>query len=433
MILKGNSRGGAKDLALHLMKDENEHIEVHELRGFASDTLMGALNEAYAVSRGTRCQQFLYSLSLNPPAQEVVGVADFEAAIDQVEEKLGLSGQPRAIVFHEKEGRRHAHAVWSRIDTENMKAVQMSFDHRKLKSISRELFLEHGWSMPRGLMNSQERDPRNFTLAEWQQAKRAGKDAREIKAAFQDCWAVSDSRQAFERALEERGFRLAKGDRRGFVGVDMHGEVYAVSKWAGIKTKDVRAKLGSENDLPSVDQRRKEFAAQVDRRLNELKCAQDTLFESQRAQFESSRKSLVRRHKVERLLLSEKQKARSTAEALKRQARYSKGIRGLFDRLSGGHRRIKERNELEAYEAMMRDRAEKEALIFKQMDERRGLQARMINLRQLHTARTQELKKDIRDVQIRAQISLAEQSEEIKNFQKNRAKRQPSPSRDFEP
>ncbi|GEM_PF-1262451 len=58
MILKGNQRGGAKDLALHLMKDENDHVEVHELRGFASDTLMGAFNEAYAISRERSVSSF---------------------------------------------------------------------------------------------------------------------------------------------------------------------------------------------------------------------------------------------------------------------------------------------------------------------------------------------------------------------------------------
>ena len=194
MILKGNSRGGAKDLALHLMKDENEHIEVYELRGFASDSLMGALNEVYAISRGTRCKQFLYSLSLNPPKTERVTTAQFEAAIERAEEKLGLSGQPRAVVFHEKEGRRHAHCVWSRIDRAQMKAVHMFRDHTKLMSVSRELFLEHGWPMPEGLADSSKRDPKNFTLEEWQQAKRVRKDARTIKTAFQDAWAISDSR-----------------------------------------------------------------------------------------------------------------------------------------------------------------------------------------------------------------------------------------------
>ena len=50
MILVGNQRGGAKDLALHLMKTENEHIDVHQVRGFASENVMGALNETYALS-----------------------------------------------------------------------------------------------------------------------------------------------------------------------------------------------------------------------------------------------------------------------------------------------------------------------------------------------------------------------------------------------
>ena len=116
MILVGNQRGGARDLALHLMKPENEHVAMHELRGFASDDLREALMEAEALSKGTRCHQFLFSMSFNPPGHERVATEDFERAINEAEERLGLSGQPRAIVFHEKEGRRHAHAIWSRID-----------------------------------------------------------------------------------------------------------------------------------------------------------------------------------------------------------------------------------------------------------------------------------------------------------------------------
>jgi hypothetical protein len=67
MILVGNARGGGRDLARHLMKTENERVEVAELRGFVADDLDGAFRETYAISRGTRCQQYLFSLSLNPP------------------------------------------------------------------------------------------------------------------------------------------------------------------------------------------------------------------------------------------------------------------------------------------------------------------------------------------------------------------------------
>ena len=63
MILEGNQRGGAKNLALHLLQEENDHVDVHELRGFISDDLVSALNKVHAVSKGARAKQFLFSLT----------------------------------------------------------------------------------------------------------------------------------------------------------------------------------------------------------------------------------------------------------------------------------------------------------------------------------------------------------------------------------
>ena len=254
MILKGNQRAGGTQLARHLLNArDNDHVEVHELRGFVADDLVGAFKEAYAVSTGTKCRQFLFSLSLSPPETETVPVEHFEAAIAAIEDKLGMTGQPRAVVFHEKEGRRHAHCVWSRIDTDRMRAINLSHYKLKLRDMSRQLYLEHGWKMPRGLMNSRERNPLNFSQAEWQQAKRTRQNPQALKEMFQECWAVSDSRAAFANALEERGFWLAKGDRRGHVAVDWHGEVYAVSRYIGVKAKEVRARFGEADSQPSVE------------------------------------------------------------------------------------------------------------------------------------------------------------------------------------
>jgi hypothetical protein len=102
MILKGSQRGGAGRLSAHLLRqDENDHVAVHELRGFSAQDLKGALREVEAISKGTRCRQYLFSLSLNPPETERVPAKAFEDAVDRAEETLGLSGQPRAIVFHE--------------------------------------------------------------------------------------------------------------------------------------------------------------------------------------------------------------------------------------------------------------------------------------------------------------------------------------------
>ena len=47
MILVGNQRGGAKDLADHLLKQENEHVEVHELRGFIADAELGMAQHGF--------------------------------------------------------------------------------------------------------------------------------------------------------------------------------------------------------------------------------------------------------------------------------------------------------------------------------------------------------------------------------------------------
>jgi hypothetical protein len=182
MILKGSQRAGASALAAHLLNDrDNDHITVHQLRGFVADDLHGALHEAHAISKGTQCKQFMFSVSLNPPKDSVLSDEAFERAANACEERLGLTGQPRAIIIHEKEGRRHAHVVWSRIDANQMRAINMAHFKTKLTALSKELYLEHGWELPDGLKHMGGKSPLNFDLAEWQQAKRIGIDPREIK------------------------------------------------------------------------------------------------------------------------------------------------------------------------------------------------------------------------------------------------------------
>jgi hypothetical protein len=390
MILKASQRAGAKQLAVHLLReDDNDHIEIHEIRGFAAADLKGALREAYAVSRGTRCRQYLFSVSLNPPENEKVPIAAFEQAINAIEARVGLKGQPRVIVFHEKNGRRHAHCVWSRIDADALKAVNLPHFKLKLKDISRDLYIEHGWKMPEGLVKSEERNPLNFSREEWQQARRIGRDPRTIKEIFQDCWAISDSRKAFQNALEGRGYYLAKGDRRGFVAVDYNGEIYSVTRWTGIKTKDVAARLGDPDDLPSVDEVKAQVAAKVVQKLDRLAKEMKSVFDVARSGLLEQKKKLVAWHRHERKLLQEIQTARWLQETSIRTERFRKGLKGLWDRLSGRHTVIKIRNEQEALQMKTRDDTEKQALIDRQLDERRALQRQ---IKALHDHHESELK-----------------------------------------
>lgn len=395
MILKASQRGGAKALGVHLLKAENEHVEVHEIRGFASDNLMGAMKEAYAVAKGTRCQQFLFSVSLNPPETAAVGTDAFEAAIARIEEKMGLVDQPRMIVFHEKEGRRHAHAVWSRIDADTMTARPMSLFKTKLREVSKSLYLEHGWQMPRGLMDSKERDPRNFSLAEWQQAKRMGRNPRALKAAIQDCWAVSDSCASFAQALESRGLYLAKGDARAHVAITYEGEVVSIPRMVGIKARQVTAKLGKADDLRSVADARAHIAATVAPRLGQLIGIAGEARAREMAPLEEKRIAMKENHALERVRLDEGQKARSITEARQRAARLRGGVAGLWDRMTGQHGRVTRENETDAFAAFRRDRDQRNGLVADQLNERRTLQCAIVAVRHRYTARVTELYRDL--------------------------------------
>ncbi|MEM9450284.1 MAG: relaxase [Cyanobacteria bacterium P01_E01_bin.6] len=385
MILKGSQRAGGMQLARHLLNtDENDHVTVHEVRGFISHDLHGAFKEAYAVSRGTRCKQFLFSLSLSPPETERVPIEIFEKAIDAIEERMKLANQPRAIVFHEKEGRRHAHCVWSRVDVENMRAIHLPHFKLKLQDISRQLYIENDWHMPRGLANSEERNPLNFTRAEWQQAKRLGRDPRKIKEVFQDCWAMSDGPNGFKNALEARGYYLAKGDRRGFVAVDWRGEVYAISRWTDKRTKEIKAKLGTPEQLPSVDEVKGTIAQKFEDRLRCFKSEIKQEFESARLGLKRKRDLLVARQKSERTDLKEKQGMRWNREAQQRADRFRKGIIGMWDWVTGRRSVIRKNNQEEIARAQSRDDAEMQILVERHLKERRELQQQIKSIRLRH-------------------------------------------------
>jgi len=395
MIMVGHSRGNGQNLARHLLSSENEHVTVHDISGFACDDLHGAFKEAEAFSRGTKCQKYLYSLSLNPPAKESVETKDFEIAIARVEKTLGLEGQPRAIVFHEKENRRHCHVVWSRIDTDNMKAIGLSFPKRKLNALAKDIFLEKGWELPKGFLNPRLRDPKNFTLEEWQQTKRQNKDPREIKAIFQSCWKQSDSKPAFENALKEHGYRLARGDRRGYVTTDIKGEVYSLSRYAGVKTKDLKKRLGDNKDLPSIEQAQAEIAKEVTPNLKKLYNRQSQSLDKLNHSYVRMREQLTRRHEKQRSQQRQMQGKRTMAETKARQERFNKGLRGLFDRITGTYSKTKRQNEFETYQALQRDQKQRDVLIFKQMEQKRELTKRMTHQMDKPSRNYKDLKADI--------------------------------------
>jgi hypothetical protein len=422
MILKGSQRGGAKQLANHLLKVvENEHVEVYEVRGFMSDDLHGALKEIYAVSQGTRCKQFMFSVSLNPPQNESAPVEYFEKALADIEKDLGLENQPRAVVFHEKEGRRHAHCVWSRINTEEMKAINLPYYKLKLRDISKQLYFQHGWKMPRGLLDSAFRTRTNFTLAEWQQAKRLNEDPKTLKKLFQECWAVSDSRKAFSQVLEENGLYLAKGDRRGYVAVDYRGEVFSLSKWAGVKTKQLKSRLGDPKSLPSIDDVKVQISNKMTEVLESYIKEVQKKIENQKEPLLQKKQSLRKHHHEHRVALKEKQEERWQKETVERSQRLPKGLKGIWNRITGKYQKIRKKNERETEKCRVRDRDEKQALIDRQLKERQVLQKEIQHIRNDRNLEILNLRQDIAryiEMSGKSQKSIHEKLDQVEKQQK---------------
>ncbi|MEQ8399675.1 MAG: relaxase [Roseitalea porphyridii] len=293
MILKGSQRGGAADLAAHLLNDrENDHVTVVDLRGFVARDLHGAFAEAHAISKGTKCDQFLFSLSLSPPKRAEASERDLMAAVERAEATLGLTGQPRAVVLHEKNGRRHAHAVWSRIDAGSMTAINLPHFKNRLTGLARDLYL----------------DPA---------------------------------------------------------------------------------------DLASVAETRERIASGLTDRLHAYIDQIDATHERDRARLEERRREMVRLHRKERGRLTAGQSERRQAEVRERARRFATGFKGLWDRVSGRHAAIRRQNEREAWDAVERDRKQRDDLVFAQIRERRALQERMDALRRRHARDRTILARDI--------------------------------------
>lgn len=385
MIIKASQRSGARNLANHLMNaHDNDHVTLHEVRGLAGQSLHAALLEIDGVSQGTRCQQPMMSVSFNPPEGENVTFDQFEEAFDSLEHKLGLTDQPRAVVFHEKEGRRHAHVVWSRIDIDSMKAINMSHFKNKCTDISRQLYLEHGWDMPKGLIDKRERDPFKLTNVEWQQLKRQGIDPKEIKMLCQDAWKHSDNLKSFKHALEERSLFLARGDKRGFVVLDNSSKVYSLSRFGGIKTKELKHRLGSPDLLPTVEATqgkiRLSFNSEIRSRIALLKKRHGDEIQP----LLDKKAELVRVQRAERRELSEQQRVKRHILAKAGRDKFRRGVMGFFDKVTGKEKRVRLINQKETAILKQKQKTTREELVFRHGGSRSVLQDEFKQVRGNH-------------------------------------------------
>lgn len=362
MIPKGNQRGGGQQLATHLLNSfDNEKIEIAELRGAVAPDLHGAFAEWRAQSTATKAKKYLYSLSVNPDhRQGPFKRAQYFDFIHRVEKKLGLGNQPRAVVFHTKQGREHCHVVWSRIDTRKMKAVQLSHDRQDLRDVAQKFAKDHGITLPPAMQKNRGADrygdrEKRENLADKQQQERSGLSKQQHKDAITALWKENGAGESFVKALEDAGYILARGDKGNptYVVVDLSGEVHSLARRIeGAKTKDIKARLAafpldrlrSVAEAKALAQEQRERKSQAaaptkqGERAPDLETRRRELADRQNARREALRQNRVEmesRHGQEKKALAELQDGEKKGVLLQRAAKHPKGLIGFLARITG--------------------------------------------------------------------------------------------------
>lgn len=204
----------------------------------------------------------MYQANINPREGEQLSPEQWREAVDLLEKNLGLEGHQRVVIEHEKEGRIHRHVVWNRVDVESLRVADMGGNYytheRTARDLERRFDLEPTRSL-HGEHREEGRPERTPELWEQRAAERSQIDPKELKAELTDLWRSTDSGKAFKNAIEERGYVLAKGDRRDFCIVDHAGDAHSLARRVeGVRAKDVRERMADidRDRLPTVAEAR---------------------------------------------------------------------------------------------------------------------------------------------------------------------------------
>ena len=246
MIINGGARKSGGFFAHHLMKaEENERVEIKEMRGLYAEDLPEAFREMQFLAAGTKAENYFYHANVNPREEEQLTPEQWQETADTLERNLGLENHPRVIIEHSKNGRTHQHYIWSRVDMDTGTVTPVTDNYYIHTQTAREL--EQAFHLsPVQLPDPPERD----RVKDWESFRGAdsGIDPKEMKAEITALWQQSDSGRAFSAALDDAGYLLARGDRRDFVLIDPTGDIHSLARRIdGAKVADIRAKMGDLN------------------------------------------------------------------------------------------------------------------------------------------------------------------------------------------
>ena len=265
MIIKGASRCCAWWWARHFEDtQENERVRLVKSEGLASENIYDLICEMRGHAQGTNAKNFMWVALLNPGPNERLTEQGWEKAREILEKHRGYQGQPYFVVEHEKKGYIHRHMVWSRIDTEHMRALPDGLDAKLCHAAAREIERELGLQRVVGPFDREPGTPRPKRAPEAWEMYRGMKtriDPREITAEVTRLFHQSDTGKAFHAALENHGYPLVTG-RRGLLILDSAGNEHSLARRIdGINTKRLNAFMRDVDRaaLPTLEQGKAQY------------------------------------------------------------------------------------------------------------------------------------------------------------------------------
>jgi hypothetical protein len=252
MIIKGSSRGGASQLGPYLLSTaKNTRAELIDLQSPLAD-LTESLMDWQTLADGTKQgKKGLYHAQIAQHGRYEMTRDQWMHSVDVLAEELGLAGQPRAVILHEKDGKEHLHVVWQRTDLETMKFVSDSNNYQAHERASQRLEKEFGHEEVPGKHAKRQKKEKVPT-----DAAQIEKDAA-LKEDIARLYEQSDNAQAFQTALEQEGYILAKGDRRPHIIVDADGKEHSLTRCLpDVDNKDIKQFMTGidRQTLPTVDE-----------------------------------------------------------------------------------------------------------------------------------------------------------------------------------
>lgn len=278
MVTKGKCRGNGGQLADYLLSSKNDRAEVLEVIGTSNPAnLKSSLLEMALTATGTKSKAGLYHAQINPdPKEPLLTAEQWQQAADILAKSLGLEGQRRAIVIHEKDGRTHAHIVFERYqEGKGKNGNGILWDdkdnYRKHEQASR--------SMEKAF--SHERTPEKADLKHVQNERKI-----DVKETLTTLWEKHTDPAEFVKAARGLGFEVAAGEeRRPFKVITPEGKsLDLVRQITTAKTKDVAERLNpirkdlwtEKEALKLAQEREQEQAAAARAKIAEQKAQKKT-------------------------------------------------------------------------------------------------------------------------------------------------------------